>query len=158
MAEDDVREGGCACGAVRYRIKGDPLITHACHCRHCQRETGSAFATNALVLSGDVTFEGQVEQVLTPSESGKGQRIFRCPACHVAVSSHYAGAGDTCHFVRVGTLDDPGDIQPDVHIYTSTKRPWVVLPPDRPAFPEFYDPAAVWPPRTLARFMAAKNG
>jgi len=149
--------GGCSCGALRYRISGAPLIIHGCHCSQCQRQTGSAFATNMLMMSEDVSFDGAMEEVLMPSPSGTGQRIFRCPSCKIAVSSHYGGAGDLIHFIRLGTLDDPGDLQPDAHIYTSTKRPWVTLPVDRPAFEEFYNPAEVWSAEALARFREAKG-
>jgi hypothetical protein len=103
-----------------------------------------------------VVLEGEVDVVLTPSESGKGQKIARCPRCRVAVWSNYAGAGDAVRFVRVGTLDEPDRLPPDVHIYTSSKQPWVVLPPGARAVPEFYDPAAVWSPESRARFAAVR--
>ncbi len=122
-------DGGCTCGAIRYRMEAPPLIVHCCHCSWCQRESGSAFAVNALIESARLTLlEGAPELVLTPSASGKGQKIVRCPVCRVAVWSHYPQAGDAVSFVRVGTLDNPGACPPDVHIYVSTKQPWVVLP------------------------------
>ena len=123
-------EGGCACRFVRYRMMSAPLIVHCCHCRWCQRETGASFALNALVESDRVELlHGEVDVVATPSESGKGQKIVRCPRCRVAVWSHYAGAGDAVSFIRVGTLDEPDRLPPDVHIFTASKQPWVVLPP-----------------------------
>jgi hypothetical protein len=94
---------------------------------------------------------GAPETVDTPSESGAGQQIVRCPRCRVALWSHYGGGGTKVAFVRVGTLDDPTALAPDVHIYTASKQPWVALPPGVPAFPEFYDLAALWPPASLAR-------
>ncbi|KAH1334827.1 hypothetical protein KXV68_001990 [Aspergillus fumigatus] len=145
-------EGGCACGLIRYRLETQPLIVHCCHCTSCQRETGTAFALNAVIESSMVTLlpsstpvvpasaerpaqpagpplvpaaQNQVvepEMILTPSESGKGQNIARCPQCHVAVWSHYGGAGPYCRFVRVGTLDEAWRVGPDVHIFTRSKK------------------------------------
>ena len=151
---DDVfpLEGGCNCRAVRYRMETRPLIVHACHCRWCQRETGTAFALNAMIEADRVTLLGGApETVLTPSESGKGQKIVRCPTCRIAVWSHYAGAGDAVDFVRVGTLDEPDHLPPDIHIFTMSKQPWMTLPPDARAVPEFYRRSEVWSPESLAR-------
>lgn len=153
MAE--VLIGGCACGKVRYRLSGEPIITHTCHCRHCQRETGSAFAVNMLYECDRVDWEGEPEDVLTPSASGKGQHILRCPSCHVAVSSHYSGSGDALHFIRAGTLDDSTQVRPDVHIYTSTRQGWFALPEEAPAFTEFYDPKVVWSDDMMSRWRKA---
>ena len=73
-------EGGCACGAVRYRLKEAPMFVHCCHCSCCQTETGSAFVLNALIESERVeVLRGAPEPVLTPSESGRGQQVWRCP-------------------------------------------------------------------------------
>ena len=141
MNKDDtvVLEGGCTCGKVRYRLTRSPMVVHCCHCRWCQRETGTAFALNAMIESDCVSLlSGPVECIDTPSKSGKGQKIVRCPSCHIAVWSHYAGAGDLLSFVRVGTLDTPDALPPDIHIYTASKQPWVILPPDTPAFDEYY--------------------
>ncbi len=154
---DDVFDGGCTCGAIRYRMTSDPLIVHCCHCRWCQRETGSAFALNALIEADRVTLlEGDPEVVLTPSNSGRGQRIVRCPACRVAVWSHYAGSGDAVRFVRVGTLDDPDRLPPDIHIFTASKQPWVVLPQGVAAVPEYYDRNVHWSRESLARYRALR--
>jgi hypothetical protein len=134
-------EGGCDCGAVRYRMLSEPLFVHCCHCRWCQRETGSAFVLNAMIEADRVeVLQGEPELVLTPSASGKGQKIARCPTCRIAVWSHYAGAGEAISFVRVGTLDEPDLLPPDIHIFTASKQPWVVLPPGVPAYEEYYDP------------------
>lgn len=149
---DGPHDGGCTCRGVRYRMAARPLFVHCCHCRWCQRETGAAFALNALVEADRVhVLAGEVDVVDTPSASGAGQRIARCPRCRVAVWSHYAGAGDAICFVRVGTLDEPDPLAPDIHIYTASKQPWVVLPPGVPAVPGFYDRDRTWPPRSLAR-------
>ena len=145
-------EGGCSCRAVRYRMTSRPLFVHCCHCRWCQRESGAAFALNALIESDRVqTLSGTPQTILTPSESGKGQRIVRCPQCQVALWSHYAGAGEAFKFLRVGTLDDADAFPPDIHIFTASKQPWVVLPPGTPAVPEYYKSAEHWPPESLAR-------
>jgi hypothetical protein len=149
-------EGGCTCRGVRYRMTSRPMVVHACHCSWCQRETGTAFATNAVIEADRVVVQGEVEVIESPSASGKGQRIARCPGCKIALWSNYAGAGPSMRFVRVGTLDDPGAMPPDIHIFTSTKQPWVVLPPGVPAFPEFYNPKELWSAESQARYKAAK--
>ncbi len=145
-------DGGCDCRSLRYRLASAPLFVHCCHCRWCQRETGASFALNALIETSRVTvLAGEPLIVDTPSHSGRGQRIVRCPRCHVAVWSHYAGAGDRLSFIRVGTLDDPDRLPPDIHIFTSTKQPWIVLPPTVPAVPEYYDRNVHWPADSLRR-------
>lgn len=158
QVREEVLEGRCTCGHVRYRMVGRPLFVHCCHCRWCQRETGTAFALNALVESDRVTLlAGSTEAVDTPSASGKGQIIVRCPRCRVALWSHYAGAGEAVSFVRVGTLDDPDRLPPDIHIYTDSKQPWVVLPEGAAAVPEYYSPKEYWPAASLDRLRAAKE-
>ena len=144
--------GGCTCRSLRYRLTTRPLFVHCCHCTWCQRETGSAFALNAMIESDRVVLlQGEVDVVDTPSNSGKGQRIARCPKCRVAVWSNYAGAGDAVRFVRVGTLDEPARLPPDIHIFTSTKQPWVAIPPGVPAVSEYYDRTRYWPAASLER-------
>jgi hypothetical protein len=144
--------GGCTCRAVRYAMTSAPLIVHCCHCRWCQRETGSAFALNAVIEADRVQLlAGAPELVPTPSNSGKGQKIARCPQCRVALWSHYSGAGDKVSFVRVGTLDEPDRVPPDVHIFTESKQPWVVLPAGARVFAQFYRRAEVWTAASLAR-------
>jgi len=157
QAQDGPYEGGCSCRAVRYRMTSAPIIVHGCHCSWCQRESGSAFAINAVIESDRVVVTGAFEVVMTPSASGHGQRIARCPKCKVALWSHYANAGDAIRFVRVGTLDDPGRFPPDIHIFTSTRQEWFTLPVDAPAFAEFYNPKEQWPAESLARWKAAKS-
>ena len=145
-------DGGCTCGHVRYRLASAPLVVHCCHCRWCQRESGAAFALNAMIESDRVlSLAGVPEIVVTPSESGLGQRIARCPRCRVAVWSHFAGAGPVVTFVRVGTLDEPDRLPPDVHIFTASKQPWVVLPPTTPAVEEYYVREEIWRTDSLAR-------
>ncbi|MCF3948125.1 GFA family protein [Acidiphilium sp. AL] len=145
-------EGGCDCRTVRYRMEIRPLFVHCCHCRWCQRETGTAFALNAMIESEHVTTLAAEPVVIdTPSASGIGQRIARCPNCHVAVWSNYGGAGDKMRFVRVGTLDAPDHLPPDIHIFTTSKQPWVVIPPGAAVVPEYYDREEHWPAESLAR-------
>lgn len=152
-------EGGCTCGELRYRLEGSPIIVHCCHCRWCQRETGTAFALNAMIETDRICLlRGNPEQVDTPSNSGKGQKIVRCPHCHIAVWSHYAGAGDVLSFVRVGTLDNPDALPPDIHIYTASKQPWVILPPDTPAFEEYYRRSEQLSPACLERLLKLTAG
>lgn len=151
-------EGGCACGQVRYRMTARPMFVHCCHCTWCQRESGAAFAVNALVESSCVQLlRGETEEVDTPSASGKGQKIVRCKNCHVAVWSHYSGAGDALSFVRVGSLDEPAVAPPDIHIYTESKQPWVVLPEGVPAFAAYYSARECWPAESLERGRALKG-
>lgn len=150
--EPHTLEGGCTCAEVRYRITCPPLFVHCCHCRWCQRETGTAFALNALIETDRVeVLQGEVELINTPTNSGKGQKMARCPNCRVALWSHYAGAGDAVSFIRVGTLDEPDHLAPDIHIYTSTKQPWVKLPSDVPAMEEYYTRTEQWPKASLDR-------
>jgi hypothetical protein len=148
-------EGGCDCRIVRYRMESTPLFVHCCHCRWCQRETGASFALNAMIEAGRVTTLGAApELVRTPSQSGSGQLIARCPECRVAVWSHYAGAGPLISFVRVGTLDDPDLLPPDIHIFTVSKQPWVVVPQGARAVAEYYERAKHWPKESLERWQA----
>lgn len=131
-----------------------PMFVHCCHCRWCQRESGAAFALNAMIETDRVELLiGTVEVIDTPSNSGNGQRIARCPDCHIAVWSNYAyaGIGDAVCFVRIGTLDEPDRLPPDIHIYTVSKQPWVALPSDVPAVDEYYEATKFWPKESLER-------
>jgi hypothetical protein len=144
-------EGGCACGQLRYRLSTAPMFVHCCHCRDCQKQTGSAFVLNALIETDRVEkLSGGTQAVAVPTESGRPHLIHRCPACGVAIWSHYGGVSQLS-FVRVGTLDDPSALPPDVHIYTRSKLPWVTLPADVPAFEAYYDSKKLWPPESLER-------
>jgi hypothetical protein len=149
--------GRCTCRFVRYRLTSPPLFVHCCHCRWCQRETGAAFALNALIEATRVErVEGELDEVWTPSESGQGQIIVRCPRCRVAVWSHYGRERKLC-FVRVGTLDEPDRLPPDIHIYTMSKQPWVVLPEGARAVREYYRASEHWPKESLERRAARKS-
>ena len=143
-------EGGCACGELRYRLASRPMFVHCCHCRDCQRQTGSAFVLNALIETERVEkLVGETRAVAVPTDSGRPHEIDRCPSCGTAVWSHYDGV-PALSFVRVGTLNEPSALPPNVHIYTRSKLPWVAVPADVPAFPAFYL-QVLWPPESLAR-------
>lgn len=156
-------EGGCTCGDVRYKVISEPLIVHCCHCRNCQRQSGTAFALNALFETEHVqVLQGEVDTFTAATPSGKGQRVARCPNCRVAVWSNYymGGIWDLIRFVRVGTLDDPDQLPPDVHIHTASKQPWVQIAEDSLAVEAFYDFATTWSPEKQARreaLLAAAN-
>ena len=148
-------DGKCTCGAVRYQMTSRPMIVHCCHCRWCQRESGAAFALNAMIEADRILLlQGVPEVIVTPTLSGKGQKIIRCPACKIALWSNYAGAGDKFRFVRVGTLDEPDQLTPDIHIFTASKQPWLLLPPGIPSVPEYYDRNVYWPEASLKRRLA----
>jgi hypothetical protein len=147
------REGGCACGGLRYRLASEPMFVHCCHCLNCQRQTGSAFVINLLIESDRVeVLAGTAEPVDAPRDDGSAQRIYRCPDCRVAVFSEY-GRPEVL-FVRGGTLDEPTGVEPDVHIYTRSKVDWVNLPERTPAFEVYYDAKRLWPSESLQRLEA----
>jgi hypothetical protein len=148
-------EGGCACGEVRYRLTSEPLFVHCCHCLNCQRQTGSAFVINLLIETDRVELlAGEPEPVKAPRGGSKNQVIWRCPTCQTALYSKYTTP--RIRFVRAGTLDDPSQYEPDVHIFTRSKLPWVTLPESVPAFDVYYDTQKLWPPASLERLKAAK--
>jgi hypothetical protein len=147
------REGGCACGKLRYRLVSEPMFIHCCHCLNCQRQTGSAFVVNLLIEADRVqVLAGAPQPVDAPRDDGSAQRIYRCPRCQVAIFSEYGRS--EVRFVRGGTLDDPTDIAPDVHIYTRSKVDWVTLPEGTPAFEEYYEHRKLWPAESLHRLDA----
>ncbi len=145
--------GGCACGALRYRLHGPPLIVHACHCCDCQRITGSAFVINLWIERERVESSSpEPRSFALTGGSGKTHEVFFCGACGTYVWSRYRGAPGDTRFVRGGTLDDPSAVRPDVHIFTRSKLPWLSLPSDVPAFPDYYDHAKVWSPESQERY------
>ena len=154
-------EGGCACGAVRYRLTAPPLIVHACHCRDCQKLTGSAFALNIWIEKSCVEADHASPKFFRlAAGSGKPHDVFYCPHCTTHLwSKYHAAPGDTL-LVRAGTLDHPERIRPDVHIFTRSKMPWLQLPAEMPSFPGFYKLAELWPPESRERLRrnAAASG
>jgi hypothetical protein len=150
-----LRQGGCACGAVRYRLTSEPLFVHCCHCLNCQRQTGSAFVVNVLIEADRVeVVEGDPQPVAAPRDDGTSQLIWRCPTCQVALFSRYTSP--KVRFVRAGTLDDPSSVAPDVHIFTRSKLPWVELPESVPAVDIYYDMNKLWPQESLERAATAR--
>jgi hypothetical protein len=144
-------EGGCACGAVRYQLSSPPMFVNCCHCRDCQRQTGSAFVVNAVIETDRIGLvSGKPEPVPVPTESGRPHDIYRCAICHTALWSDY-GRRPALRFVRVGTLDDPAALPPDAHIFTRSRLPWIELPKSVPAFDVYYDMEALWPAASLQR-------
>ncbi|HEY1447605.1 MAG TPA: GFA family protein [Caulobacteraceae bacterium] len=158
MAGGEAFDGGCACGEVRFRLTSRPMFVHCCHCLDCQRQTGSAFVLNALIETGRIEgLAGAPIPVAVPTDSGGPHDIYRCPTCQTAVWSDY-GRRPGLRFVRVGTLDTPSALAPDVHIFTRSKQSWVGLPAEVPAFEIYYDAKALWPAESLARRRAALVG
>jgi hypothetical protein len=150
--------GGCSCGAIRYRLISAPMFVHCCHCKDCQRQTGSAFVLNALIEADRVELlSGAPDGVTMPTDSGRPHDIYRCAKCKIALWSTYGGRPQI-RFVRVGTLDEPSALAPDVHIYTRSKLPWMRLPEGVPAFEAYYDSKILWPAESLARRSAAFAG
>lgn len=154
---DEIRSGQCFCGAVRFRLYGAPMFVHCCHCRDCQQQTGSAFAVNGLIEGDRVeVFEGDPQPIRMRTESGHPHDIYRCPSCQSAMWSDYGGR-KWLRFLRLATLDESGAFTPDVHIYTRSKLPWVILPDGARVFAEYYDTRKEWPAESQARYKAAKD-
>lgn len=142
-------DGGCACGAVRYRLRTAPMFVNCCHCRDCQRQTGGAFAINAMIETDRIEVEGDLTSYCMPTDSGRPHDVWRCAACGTTLWSDY-GRRKVMSFVRVATLDDPTALKPDAHIFTRTKLPWVQVG-GAPEFEVYYDMASLWPAESLAR-------
>jgi hypothetical protein len=158
--EDDKQmsasQGRCSCGAVTYALAAAPLFVHACHCRDCQRHTGSAFVINAMVLSADLqVITGEIAPWPAPAAKGAKHFIHRCAQCQSAVWSSYGGKKTAMVYLRVATLDRPEELPPSAHIFTRSKLPWVDLPKNVPAYKTWYDREKTWPPESLARRKAA---
>ena len=144
-------EGGCTCGAVRYRLTSDPMFVHCCHCRDCQRQTGSAFVVNAIIETARIKLvKGTPKPITLPTDSGRPHDVYRCAKCETALWSDY-GRRLVMSFVRVGTLDDPAALPPDVHIFTRSKLPWVGLPKKARAYKIYYNMEKEWPAESWAR-------
>jgi hypothetical protein len=150
-------EDGCARGQPRYRLAGAPMLIHCCHCRDCQRQTGSALVINAPIETDRIALlAGDLRRVAVPTNSGRPHQVFRCATCQTAMWSEY-GEIETLRFVRVGTLDDPAAIPPNVHIYVRSKLPWVTLPEGVPSFEAYYDSQKLWPAVSLKRRSAIRG-
>ncbi len=145
-------EGRCTCGAVQFKLNAEPLMVHACHCTRCQRVTGTAFVMNAVIEKSKLELVSG--EPASAHFEGTTHTAYYCGDCGNYVWSQYAGLG-SFWFVRVGVLDDRDSLPPDVHIYTSTKQPWMVIPDGVPRFNEFYDLPTFWSKENLARLEAA---
>lgn len=160
MARDDnvvPLTGRCGCGHVNFSLSSAPIVVNCCHCRFCQRLGGSAFAVNAMIETNRVTLigTGMPIAVHTPSALPGGQRVHRCPQCFGQLWSHHSLLGAAIAIVRVGTLDEPDRLPPDVHCYTESKQPWVIVPAGVPAFAQGYEPSAAWAPAAQQRLRLA---
>ncbi len=148
----DFAAGHCACGQAKFALQRPPLFVHCCHCRHCQRETGSGFVLNVLIETAEVRYtDAEVVSVDIPTASGQGQVLRQCRVCSTTLWSHYAGAGDKVAFVRAGTLDNPAIVKPDIHIFTESALPWLPPADGVPRKPRYYNPQKYWPAASLAR-------
>ena len=148
--------GTCNCGTVTFEVCQSFLYVHCCHCSWCQRETGSGFAINGLVETRHIkVLTGAPKQLDIQSNSGAGQSLVQCSNCQTTLWSHYSSAKEVIAFVRVGTLYDAATVDPDIHIYTSTKLPWVTLPDGANIVTEYYRRSAYWPSQSIQRYKEA---
>ncbi|MWV27285.1 GFA family protein [Aurantiacibacter rhizosphaerae] len=155
MSEGRLREGGCACGLVRYRITGEPMMVHNCHCRQCQQQTGSTSVVNGFWEADRLQLlSGELEEHVFPGGSGAPHTIARCRDCATALFSYYGRMGRLMVAVRAGSLDDPGSITPDVQIFTAEAMPWVSFASDIPRFDGYYNPREVLAQDALNRLRA----
>jgi len=148
-------EGGCGCGAVRYRLNDEPFIVHNCHCHLCQRQTGTGSAVNAFIEADRVELlSGELAERDFKTGSGNSQTVVRCAECGTPVWSYYPRLGRKVTAVRVGTLDDASATPPDVAIFVADRPDWAPLPEGVQAFDAFYNPVDVCRPESLARLKA----
>ena len=134
---NDVHGGGCVCGSVRYQISGEPVICQVCHCRFCQRRSGSAFGTVAYFEERDVTFlQGELRTYEHHSdESGRWLKMQFCPRCATTVT-HTVEMRPGLRAIAMGTLDDPEWPPFQRHIWVRSKRSWVSIPAEMTALPQ----------------------
>jgi hypothetical protein len=154
MAET-IHHGGCACGEVRYRAKGEPIFVNNCHCRLCQRQTGSTSVVNAFFESERVAVtQGELAEYTLKAGSGGDHTIARCAKCGTALFSYYPRVGRLGTGIRVGSFDHPGAFTPTAVVFTESKMPWVALPEGIPAFEQYYNPKELFSPDSFARLIA----
>ena len=151
-------EGACGCGAVRYRLTDEPIFVNNCHCRLCQRQTGTGSAVNAFIESDRLEhLSGEITEHEFTTGSGGTQIVIRCATCGTPLWSHYPRIGRKAAGVRAGTLDDPSAVRPDAAIFVVDRPAWAALPDGIPAFEKYYDQADVIPPERFARLKALLN-
>ncbi len=155
-------EGGCNCDHVRYRLTSRPIFVNGCHCRLCQRTSGSAFAINAMIEADRVVLigAGEPEIVLAPGDLPASQTSARCPRCGTSLWGHHHLFGEVIRFVRVGTLDEGEALAPDAHFFTRSKHPWIVLPDGVPAYETLPldGDGSLWNEEAKARLAAVRGG
>lgn len=132
-------QGGCQCGALRYRCQAPPFVAYTCHCLACQHVTASAFATCIQVpAEALVVTEGTPTLGERQADSGNHVTTSFCGRCGSAIFVGNA-ARPRLRTIYVGTLDDAASVPVDAHIWTSRRLPWVVLPEGHRIFPEAGD-------------------
>jgi hypothetical protein len=123
------RTGGCLCGAVRYETAWPPLLTGVCHCRHCQKQAGTAFSALIAVPFASLERSGELTTYEDGSEAGRPVLRKFCGKCGSPVFSETPdGMAQGMIFIKAGTLDDTSDLAPTVHFWTASKQNWVTLP------------------------------
>tara|TARA_R110000765_G_scaffold50045_10_gene101695 strand:- start:12706 stop:13119 length:414 start_codon:yes stop_codon:yes gene_type:complete len=127
------RTGQCLCGAVRYKLTGEPIATAVCHCKNCQRQSGSAFSLVVIARSSTVTIDGAFKTYLDTADSGANLERCFCPECGSALFSHQpATPGITV--IKAGTFDDTTWLRPQLHIWCNSAQSWVEIPKSLPHF------------------------
>ncbi|QKR98389.1 GFA family protein [Sphingomonas sp. CL5.1] len=137
--DDAAIEGGCNCGAVRYRIEGAPLAVAACHCTSCRRQSGAAYSVNIVAKARHVAIEGPLG-AYEDNDTASGKPVIRefCARCGSPIRSVIT-AQPAIVAIKAGTADNAGDFAPGLHVWTASKLPWVEIPAGLPSFPR--DPA-----------------
>lgn len=127
-------EGGCNCGAVRYRLSGAPMAVAVCHCSNCRRQSGSAFSVNVVVRDDAMHVSGKLTTWEDP-DTESGQPVLRqfCATCGSPIRS-LSATSPKLAIVKAGTADDPGQFVPAIHVWTSSALPWVDIPAGLPQF------------------------
>jgi len=120
-------KGGCRCGRVTFSVNADPVFVGLCHCRNCQKETGTAYSTVAGFPAPAMTVSGTTRQFDSVGDSGKATHRRFCPECGTTIT-HWADIMEGLTMVNVGTLDDPASLRPTMQIYCDSALPWAVVP------------------------------
>ena len=130
---DQEFSGGCQCGAIRYRISGEPIIAAICHCSTCRRAHAAPAVAWAMFADGQVTFSAaQPTQYQASTEAKRGF----CPSCGTQISFTASFLPNLID-ISIGSLDDPEAIKPTSHIWHSKHLSWVEFTDDLPRHPEF---------------------
>ena len=153
--DDAVHPGGCACGALRYEVRGEPIFVNHCHCRLCQRQTGSVGVLNAFFESDRVAvIQGELTEHIFKAGSGGDHIVCRCAECGTAVFSYYPRVGRLGTGIRVGSFDDPDAFTPTAVVFTESRMHWAPLPEGIPAFEQYYNPFELLNEASVARLKA----